>query len=112
MAGMVIKCLMESFLKLPTNGKSYVQMEARNLNPFLRCLEIMNETCLIEMVTGQELNCHNEYGNHRNEDIFYNVYRKLVVSSEYSNGPYKEIAGIGLVSNEHYNGCGCLKLSI
>ena len=111
MAGIIIKNSIESFLQLHIDGKSYVQLEARSLNPFLRCLEIMGETCLIEMVTGEELDCYYENSTHRKEDIFYNVYRKLAVYSEYSNSPYKIIVGIGAIPNEHYNGCGCLELT-
>jgi hypothetical protein len=97
----------KEFLNLRIDGKSCLTVMPQDLNPLLKCLEIMGEPCLIEMKPVAERNTSSAYESIK--EPIYCIYRKMTVSTKDSTGAYAEIPGIGLIKNPNYNGCGKLK---
>lgn len=68
---------LKSFLTLPFDGRAFIMIQANELNPLLRCLEIMHESCFVETILPKEkLN-----GCYTNllESVFYRVTRKMPI---------------------------------
>jgi hypothetical protein len=95
----------KNFLNLPLDGKSSITVKPQELNPLIRCLEIMGEPCIIEMKIPAEIaiesSCKVE--TYPLQEIRYKVYRKFQISSKSTVNPYKEIPGVGMVENKLHN---------
>lgn len=93
------------FLDLPLDGKSSITVKPQELNPLIRCLEIMGEPCMIEMKLPSEIavesSCKPE--TYSLQEVRYKVYRKFKILSRSTVNPFKEIPGIGMVENNLYN---------
>jgi hypothetical protein len=103
------KYLMREFLNLPHDGQSCIRVTPQNLNPLLKCLEVMGESCIIEMKLPDEPIKPLSKGiciNSSNEITYY-VYRRKPQTQ--SSDAYKHIPGVGMIENPAWNQCGVLK---
>lgn len=114
MSSSALTLAIKTFLDLPMDGSSFVVLEPNLINPFLRCLETMDEGCLIEKTVKDEpynridMVIQPIIGNTKcittimSSEPKYLVYRKKARVKD-NKSPYKIIPGIGLVINRTWN---------
>jgi hypothetical protein len=100
--------IMREFLSLPHDGKTCIRLNPQNLNPLLKCLEVMGESCIIEMKLPEEPIkdfCKTLCVNSSNEITYY-IYRRKPHTT--GSQAYKQIPGVGMTDNPVWNKCGIL----
>lgn len=106
------KHIMREFLNLPHDGKTCLVLNPQNLNPLLKCLEVMGEGCIVEMKLPDEPYTYFEkelpIKNMGDCGIKYLIYRKKKLSKD-NNSAYRFIPGINMIENPTWNKSGILK---